>query len=322
MKAIVYHKYGTIKNLKLEEKDVPVPKDNEVLIKVKACAINDWDWGLLHGTPLIIRPMFGLFKPRKATILGCDVAGVVEKVGKSVTKFNPGDAVLGDLSNGNFGGFADYTIANEDELCLKPKKLTFEEAAALPHAGLLAYQSFFDYMKLEPGMKVLINGAGGGVGTIGIPILKSIGIEVTGVDAPEKHELMIQLGADHVVNYKTEDFSALQDKFDLIVDNKVSRKIKDYKNVMKKDGIVLMVGGHIPRVFKNALLGLLFKRKPKTIILAHKPNKYLKELLNLCVSGTTKPIIDKVFSLEQMPQALQKFGEGKLLGKGIISLEK
>jgi NADPH:quinone reductase-like Zn-dependent oxidoreductase len=213
MKAIVYHKYGSPEELKLQEIPKPIPKDNEALVKVVAVSINSWDWDLLRGEPLLIR-MWGLFKPRYH-ILGSDIAGFVEAVGPKVKYLKPGDQVFGDLSSYGWGGFAEYVCAPEHALALKPANVTFEQAASIPQAGVLAYQGLFDYGKIKSGETVLINGAGGGVGTFAIQIAKSLGAQITGVDSHEKLEMLKELGADHTIDYKKEDFTNTGKHYDL-----------------------------------------------------------------------------------------------------------
>ena len=199
MKAMVLTKYGSPDFLQLQEVDKPTPKDNEVLVKVFATSINSWDWEILIAKPFINRLLAGLLKPTKIKILGCDIAGCVEAVGKEVKQFKPGDEVFGDLSGCGWGGFAEYVCASENALALKPANMTFEQAAAVPQAGLLALQGLRDKGQIQAGQKVLINGAGGGVGTFAVQMAKSFGAEVTGVDSTEKLEIMRSLGADHVL---------------------------------------------------------------------------------------------------------------------------
>ena len=204
MKAIVYHKYGTPDALELTEVDKPIPKDDEVLIKVHAVSINDWDSGLLNGD-FINRMLNGLRKPKRK-ILGSDIAGRIDSIGKNITQFKPGDEVYGDLS-GRWGGFAEYVCAQEKTLALKPSTMSFEEAAAIPQAAMLAVQGLIDKGKIKQGQKLLINGAGGGVGTFGIQIAKLYGVEATGVDSTSKLDMLRSMGFDHVIDYTKEDFT-------------------------------------------------------------------------------------------------------------------
>jgi len=320
MKAIVYTEYGTPDVLQLKEVAKPTPKENEVLIKVHAASVNDWDWGLLRGTPFVNRLMFGLLKP-KTKILGCDIAGRVEAVGKNVNQFQPGDEVFGDLSGSGFGGFAQYVCAREDVLALKHANMTFEEAAAAPQAGVLAVQGLRKG-QIQKGKKVLINGAGGGVGTFAVQIAKSFGAEVTGVDSTRKLDMLLSMGADHVIDYTKEDFTKNRQAYDLILDVVVYRSMFDYKRALGSKGIFVMIGGSIPRIFQIVITAPLITRNKKLVILAHKPNpKDLFFINDLFEAGKVKPVIDRCYPLTQVPEALRYFGEGHHQGKIIITLE-
>ncbi len=222
MKAITYSKYGGPEVLQLKEIDKPSPKDNEVLIKVHAASINDWDMGLLNGD-FINRIINGLLKPKRK-IVGSDIAGRIEAVGKNVTKFKPGDDVYGDLS-GHWGGFAEYVCAQEKYLALKPPAMSYIDAAAIPQAAMLAVQGLIDKGKIKSGQKLLINGAGGGVGTFGIQIAKLYGVETTAVDSATKLDMLHSMGFDHVIDYKKEDFTKKGKLYDLILDVKTNRSI-------------------------------------------------------------------------------------------------
>ncbi len=320
MKAIVCTKYGSPDVLQLKEVEKPVPKDNEVLIKVQAASVNDWDWGLLRGTPFVNRLMFGLLRP-KIKILGCDIAGQVEAVGKNVKQFQPGDEVFGDLSGSGFGGFAQYVCAREDVLALKRASMTFEQAAAVPQAGVLAVQGLRKG-QIQKGKKVLINGAGGGVGTFAVQIAKSIGAEVTGVDSTGKLDMLLSMGADHVIDYTKEDFTKNGQAYDLILDVVVYRSMFDYKRALGPKGIFVMIGGSIPRIFQIVLTVSLVTRSKKLVILAHKPNpKDLIFINDLFEAGKVKPVIDRCYPLSEVPEALRYFGEGQHQGKVVITLE-
>lgn len=222
MKAIVYTQYGGPEVLQFQEIDKPTPKDDEVLIEVRAVSLNDWDLGLLEGD-LINRLLNGIIKPRRQ-ILGSDIAGRIVTVGKKVTLFKTGDEVYGDLS-GQWGGFAEYVCAREKSLALKPFGMSYSEAAAIPQAGMLAVQGLIDIGKIQVGQKVLINGAGGGVGTFAVQIAKLNGAEVTGVDSGGKLDMMRSIGFDHVIDYKKEDFTKSVRRYDLILDVKTKRSI-------------------------------------------------------------------------------------------------
>lgn len=322
MKAIVYHNYGSPSVLKLQEMPEPVPKDNEVLIKVVAVSVNSWDWDLLRGKPALIR-MWGLFKP-KYRILGSDIAGIVENVGRNAKKFNPGDEVFGDLSECGWGGFAEYVCAPEGSLVLKPTNLTFEQAASIPQAGVLAYQGLFDYGKIQAGKNVLINGAGGGVGTFALQIARSVGTVITGVDSHNKLEMLKKLGADHVIDYQKEDFTKNGKGYDLILDNVANRPLLAYRHALNPNGIFVMVGGSMSTIFQAMFFSKFISSigNKKLKILAHKPNKDLKALVELYNSGAYLPILEKIYSLSETPDAMRLLGEGLVKGKVVIKIGK
>jgi NADPH:quinone reductase-like Zn-dependent oxidoreductase len=320
MKAIVFTKYGTPDVIELKETDKPVPKEDEVLIKVYAVSINDWDWGLLQGD-FINRLINGLFKP-KIKILGSDIAGIVEAVGKNVKKFQPGDEVYGDLS-GRWGGFAEYVCAGENALAMKPTGMTFEEAAAIPQAAMLAIQGLRDIGQIQPGQKLLINGAGGGVGTFAVQIAKLYGVEVTGVDRAGKLDMMRSIGFDHVINYEQEDCTKNGKSYDLILDVKTNRSIFDYTRVLNKNGIYVTVGGSLIRLLQAVFLRpwISMISKKKICIVALKTNKDLVYMNELFEAGKIKPVIDRPYKLAEVPEALRLFGKGGHKGKIVITVE-
>jgi NADPH:quinone reductase-like Zn-dependent oxidoreductase len=319
MKAIVYTKYGPPDVLQLKEVAKPTPKDNEVLVEVHAASVNDWDWGLLRGKPFVNRLLFGLRKP-KVKILGCDIAGRVEAVGRNVKQFQPGDEVFGDISGCGMGGFAEYVCARENVLAQKSASMTYEQAAAVPQAAVLALQGLRKG-QVQPGQKVLINGAGGGVGTFGVQIAKSFGAEVTGVDSTGKLDMVRSIGADQVIDYTKEDFTKSGRRYDLILDVVVYRSIFDYKRALSPKGIFVMIGGSIPRVFLIALTAPLITRSKKLVILAHKPNsKDLIFMNNLFEAGKVVPVIDRRYPLSEVPEALRCFGKGHVQGKVVITV--
>ncbi len=323
MKAITFSKYGQPDVLHLEEVDKPTPKDNEVLVKVHAASINDWDWQLLQGIPLINRLMAGLLKPTRIKILGCDIAGRIEAVGKSVKQFHKGDEVFGDLSGCGFGGFSEYVCARENALALKPGMMTFEDAAAVPQAGLLALQGLREKGKVQPGQKVLINGASGGAGTFAVQIAKSFGAEVTGVCSTRKMDFVRSVGADHVIDYTQEDFTKNGEHYDLILDMQAHHSVLDYKRALSPNGIFVMVGGSSALVNKLIFLGpwISMTENKKMGLLLHKANKSMDSMKELLVSGTVVPIIDKLFPLSETAEAMRYFGEGHKKGKVVITLE-
>jgi NADPH:quinone reductase-like Zn-dependent oxidoreductase len=322
MKAIVYEKYGSPDVLELKEVEKPTPNENEVLIKVHAASINSWDWDMLTGRPLEYRLFFGLLKS-KYKILGCDIAGRIEAVGRNIKQFHPGDDVFGDLCEGSWGGFAEYVCARENELTLKPASMTFEEAAATPQAGLLALQGLCDKREIKPGQRILINGAGGGAGTFAIQIAKSFGAEVTGVDSTGKLDMLSSLGADHVIDYTQEDFTKNGKCYDLILDVKTNRSIFDYRRALSSNGIYVTVGGKSARIIQLVFLGSLISMigNKKLALIMHKPNKDLNILNDLFESGKVKPVVDRCFPLSDTAEALQYFGEGHFKGKIVIKLE-
>jgi NADPH:quinone reductase-like Zn-dependent oxidoreductase len=321
MKAIVYERYGSPDVLELREVEKPVPKDNEILIKVYAASVNDWDWGLLRGKPFVNRLLFGLLKP-KIKILGVDIAGQVEAVGGNVKKFQPGDEVFGDLSGCGWGGFAEYVCALENALSLKPASITFEEAAAVPQAAVLALQGLRDKRQIQPGQKVLINGAGGGAGTFAVQIAKSFGAEVTGVDSTSKLDMMRSIGADQVIDYTREDFTKNGQRYDLILDFAAYHSIFDYKRALSPKGIYVMVGGSSARIFQVMFLGpwISMTGSKKMGILMHKPNKDLAFMKELFEAGKVVPIIDRRYPLNETAEALRYFGEGHAQGKVVITV--
>lgn len=323
MKAIVYKKYGfPIEVMKLQEVDKPIPKADEVLIKVKAVSLNASDVEFVKGTPIYTR-LWGFSKP-KYTILGSDIAGVIETVGKKVTQFKVGDAVFGDIMY-TWGGFAEYVCVKVNLLVLKPANCTFKEAAALPQAGIVALQGLRDKGQIQSGQKVLINGAGGGSGTFAIQLAKHYGAEVTGIDNTGKLGLMHSVGADHVIDYTKEDFVQVGRKYDLIIDFVAHRSLFDYQKVLEPKGQYILVGGLLKRLFQTLFLGPIIGKwhGQQLGILAHEyKRKDLATLLELLELGELKPIIDtQSFTLEEVPQALSYLSSGQAKGKVMIEIK-
>jgi len=300
--------------------DKPSPKPDEVLIKVYAASVNDWDWGLLGGD-FINRLLNGLFKP-KLQILGSDVAGCIEAVGENVQKFQPGDEVFGDLS-GRWGGFAEYVCASENAVERKESAMTFEEAASIPQAAMLAVQGLIDKGKIQSGQRVLINGAGGGVGTFGVQIAKPYGVEVTGVDNSGKLDMMRATGFDHVIDYTKEDFTKNGQQYDLILDAKTNRSMFDYVRALCPKGTYVTVGGSIPRLLQALILGPWIKMVTgkKITIVELKANKDLALMNQFFAAGTVKPVIDGPYTLNQVPDAFRLFGKGAHKGKIVITVD-
>ncbi|MEQ9403941.1 MAG: NAD(P)-dependent alcohol dehydrogenase [Cyclobacteriaceae bacterium] len=322
MKAMVYHTYGSTDNLALEQVPQPDPKDNEVLVRVRAASVNSWDWDLVRGEPFYVRLAGGgLRKPIKK-IIGCDVAGTVIEVGKKVTKFKAGDEVFGDISASGWGGFAEYVSVQEKTMTHKPEALSFEEAASLPQAGVMALQAIRDFREIRAGDQVVINGAGGGVGTFAIQLVKLIGAEVTAIDRASKFELMQSLGADHVIDFEREDFTVSEDTYDYIIDVVGHHSLFDFKRALKPGGDYRMIGGPSSLILEAMFIApfvSLFGNK-KMGILGHKPNKNIELLMKYVEAGEVKPVIGSIYPLEELPAALLELGKGDLHGKAIIRI--
>lgn len=319
MKAIVRTEYGPPDVLQLKDVERPAPKDNEVLIEVHAASVNASDWELLRGKPFWAR-LWGFVRP-KFKILGSDIAGRVEAVGRNVKQFQPGDEVFGDIF-GSWGGFAEYVCAREDALVLKPAGLTFEEAAAVPQSAVIALQGLRDRGRIQPGQTVLINGAGGGAGSFAVQIAKLFGAEVTGVDSTRKIDMMRSIGADHVIDYTQEDFTQNEQHYDLILDLAAYHSIFDYKRALSPKGTYLVVGGSVARVFQAVFLGLWISMtsSKKIGLLAVRPNKGLVFMKELLEAGKVVPVIDRRYTLSEAAEALRYFGEGHARGKVVITL--
>jgi NADPH:quinone reductase-like Zn-dependent oxidoreductase len=323
VKAIVYTQYGSPENLQLKEINKPVPKANEVLVKVFSASINSWDWDLLKGNSFLIRLLGGLFKP-KNKILGADIAGVIETAGDDVKNFKPGDEVFGDIAGSGFGAFAEYVSVPEKLLAKKSSKMSFEQAAALPQAGLLALQGLRYKKEIKSGDTLLINGAGGGVGTIALQYAKSIGAEVTCVDKEEKFELLYSLGADKCIDYRKTDYTKTGKQYDYILDVIAHKSTAAYKRALKPNGVFAMIGGTMGGLLFQmmAVQPLLSKfRNKKLGIMGYRPNKQDLELLNkLFGEEKIHPVIDKSFPLEKTADAFRYFAEGNFKGKIIIRI--
>jgi NADPH:quinone reductase-like Zn-dependent oxidoreductase len=321
MKAMVYKEYGSPDVLDLREVNTPTPKDDQVLVKIHAVSINDWDLGLLQGDSLINRALSGCFRPKK-TILGSDIAGRIEALGKNVKRLHLGDDVFGDLS-GSWGGFAEYVCAPEAALTLKPSSMTFAEAASLPQAGMLALQGLRDKRELLPGQRLLINGAGGGVGTFAVQIAKLHGVEVTAVDSAAKLDLLRSMGCDKVIDYLKEDFTRNGECYDFILDVKTNRSPFDYARALSPGGIYVTVGGSLARLFPCVLLGPLISMafNKAICVVALKANRDLAYLSELFVAGKIRPVLDTPRTLSELPDAMRQFEAGTHKGKVVILLE-
>lgn len=323
MKALIFSKYGSPADLRFTEVERPTPQSNEVLVEVHAASVNSWDWELLQGTPFANRVTFGLFRPTKINSLGCDIAGRVVATGKGVTRFQAGDEVYGDLSAIGWGGFAEYLCADEKMLRLKPAGMSFEQAAAIPQAALLAWQGLRKG-GLRSGQKVLVNGAGGGMGTYAVQIAKANGAEVTGVDSTAKLDRVRRLGADHVVDYTREDFTRAGQRYDLILDAQAYHSIADYRRALTPGGSYVVAGGSLGLIFRLLLLGPLISRlggKRMTVLLP-KANEGLADIEALFASGKVAPVIHQRYPLSAVPQALADFGAGRAVGKAVINVKE
>jgi NADPH:quinone reductase-like Zn-dependent oxidoreductase len=321
MKAIVYEDYGPPEVLQLKEVAKPTPQDDEVLVKVHAASVNYIDWQVLRGESFLLRVMNGLLKP-KHKILGDDVAGRIEAVGANIKQFQPGDEVFG-ISD--FGGFAEYSCVNSEYLGHKPANISFEEAAAVPETASTALLGLRVNGQIQPGQKVLINGASGGVGSFAVQIAKSFGAEVTGVCSTSKVDMVLSIGADHVVDYTQEDFIKSEQRYDLIFDVAADRSIFDYRRALTPQGIYICVGGSMAGFFQAMLLGPLISlpgSKKLGSLGWVKPSQndfaFLKELLE---AGKIVPVIDRCYPLSEVPEALQYYGDGHARGKVVITVE-
>ena len=326
MKAIVYCDYG-LANLKLENVEKPTPTDDQVLVKVHAASVNPYDWHFVEGTPKIMRMMgVGLRKP-KDTRLGVDFAGTVEAVGKNVTQFKPGDDVFG----GKGGAFAEYVCRRaEGAVALKPANITFEQAASVNIAGITALQGLRDKGKVQPGQKVLINGASGGVGTFAVQIAKSFGADVTGVCSTRNVDLVQSLGADRVIDYTKEDFTKTADRYDVILDNVANHSLSECRRVLNPKGKYVMVGGGganeqgfigvLARPLKAMVLSPFISQQ-MGMMMADPSQKDLTILGDLMQSGKVKAIIDRTYKLSEVPEAIRYLEQGHARGKVVITLE-
>lgn len=319
MKAVLYRRYGPPDVLEFVDVDKPIPGNDEILIKVHAASINALDWRLMRGTPRIARPMFGLRRP-KTPRLGRDVAGVVEAVGHNITQFKPGDAVFGVC----VGAFAEYAIAKENRLVPKPSNVSFEEVAAVPIAAITALQGLRNKGHIRPGQKVLVDGASGGVGTFTVQIAKSFGAEVTAVCSTGNVDQMRLLGADHVIDYKKDDFIQHGQHYDLIVAANAHRSIFDYRGALTPNGIYVLLGGGGIEILQAMLLGPWLSKlgnKKMGFMGARIKKEDLLYLSGLLARGKIKPVIDRCYALNQTAEAIRYLEEGHAKGKVVITVD-
>jgi NADPH:quinone reductase-like Zn-dependent oxidoreductase len=321
MKAIFRTTYGSADILELREVDTPSPRDNELLLKVCAASVNPLDWHILRGAPFLVRLMgFGLLKP-KHQILGADMAGRVEAIGKNVTQFKVGDEVFGS----GMGGFAEYACLSENTAAHKPANLTFEQAAAVPVAGLTALQALRNQGQIQDGQHVLINGASGGVGTFAVQIAKALGAHVTGVCSEKNVEMVRSIGADHVIDYTKEDFWVSGRQYDLIIDNAAYYSIRKPLRVLKATGAYVGVGGSsstasvLKSLIFNPIIAKMYGRKVVSFManVNQADLIFMKELLE---AGKVVPVIERKYSLTETPQAIRHVEGGHTRGKVVITI--
>ncbi|MFL6593937.1 MAG: NAD(P)-dependent alcohol dehydrogenase [Chthoniobacterales bacterium] len=325
MKAVVYCDYGTPDVLKVMDIAKPVPNDNQLLVKVRAASVNPYDWHFIRGTPYIMRLGIGLRKP-KSTRLGVDFAGTVEAVGKTVTEFKPGDAVYG----GKGGSFAEYVCVTPKNVVMKPDNITFEQAGSVEIAGHTALLALREHGKVQPGQKVLINGASGGVGTFAVQIAKVLGAHVTGVCSTRNVELVRSLGADEVIDYTKEDFAKNGKQYDVILDNVPNHSLGDCRRALTANGKYIMIGGGGPddgpvigpfaRVIAIMLSKPFVKQEMKMMM--SDPTKddmtYLRDLMQ---AGTVKPIVERTYKLSEVSEAVRYVEQGHARGKIALSVD-
>lgn len=320
MKAMTYTQYGSPEVLSLNEVETPTPQDNEVLIKVHGASINFADAASLKGSPFFIRLYSGFSKP-KYPILGADVSGIVEAVGKDVTYVKVGDEVYGEL--GGFGSYAEYAVAPANEIALKPTTLSFEQAATVPQSATVALQGLRDHGKIQAGHKVLINGASGGIGSFAVQLAKVFGAEVTAVCGADKFDYVRSIGADHVIDYKKEDVTRGSKKYDLILDIAIHRAVTDYRRILTDNGIVAVAGGSIPRILQTLVLGPIasFGRSKKLKGYEVTQNTadldFLRDLID---AGKITPVVDECFPLSQLSEAFRSHNDSRRKGKIAISV--
>lgn len=322
MKKVVHTRYGSPEVLEFKEVEMPGIGDGDVLVKVRATAVNAYDWHILRADPFLARLSVGLFKPKK-TMLGVDIAGEVEAVGKNVQQFRPGDEVFADLSACGGGGFAEYVSVPETELALKPTNLSFVEAAAVPMAAVTALQGLRDLGKVQPGKKVLINGASGGVGTFAVQLARVLGAEITAVCSSSKMEMVRSLGADHVIDYGREDFTQHRQRYDMILAVNGYLPIALYKQLLAPQGIYIMAGGSNTQIFQAMLFGpwLSLTGGKKLTILSARPKQtdlvFVKTLLE---NGKIYPVMDRCYPFNEVQEAIRYLEKGHAKGKVVVTM--
>ncbi len=326
MKAIVNHEYGLPGDLELEDVDRPAPRGDEALVQVLGAAVNPGDWDVMRGTPYVLRLTTGLRRPRNK-VLGLAIAGRVEAVDSSISEFRPGDEVYAEIGK---GGFAEYACVPERALAPKPSNLTFEQAAAVPVAGVTALQALRDIGRVQPGQKVLINGASGGVGTFAVQIAKTFGAEVTGVCSTANVDLVRSIGADHVIDYTQEDFTRNGQQYDLILDNVGNRRLSELRRALTPNGMLIpnsnkgsgrWMGGFLRRAVHALVVSPFVPQKLRPFAATGK-REDLVVLKGLIESGRVTPVIDRTYPLNEVAEALSHYGAGHARGKVIITVKQ
>jgi NADPH:quinone reductase-like Zn-dependent oxidoreductase len=325
MKAIVYDRYGSPDVLELKDVEIPTGDDDYVLVRIRAACVNPYDWHMLRGKPYVMRLMVkGPRRSRQIMIPGADMAGVVESVGKDVTRLRPGAEVYGEVSA---GCFAEYVSAPEERIALKPTNLSFEQAAAVPMVALTALQGLRNVGRIEQGQKVLVNGASGGIGTFAVQLAKNLGAaEVTGVCSTRNMELVRSIGADHVVDYSQDDFTRGGERYDLLLDTVGNRSLRALRRTLTKKGTVVLLGGGggrllgpIPKILGGMVLSRFVGQRIVTFVC--KPNKDDLELLKeLIETGKVTPVIDRTYPLAEAAAAIRYLEEGHARGKVVITV--
>ena len=319
MKAIVYEKYGQPEDvLKIREVEKPTPQAGEVLVKIMAASVNFSDWAFVRGDPILSRLWTGILKP-KHKILGTDIAGRIEASGSKVTSLQPGDEVFGEIGDHGYGSFAEYVAVPEEILVKKPDNISFQEAAAVPQAAVTALQGLRDQIHVQPGHKLLINGASGGIGTFAIQLAKAIGTEVTGVCSTANLELVRSIGADHVIDYSKEDFTKGEIEYDFILDIVANRPIADYLHALTPEGAYVAVAFNTQTLFLGSMVSRKDGKKAGSLM-AKADQADLEEIKTLIEAGEVMPVIDKVFPFKRTADAVRHYGEGAR-GKVVISMD-
>jgi NADPH:quinone reductase-like Zn-dependent oxidoreductase len=322
MKAMIQDTYGSAEVMELRNIDEPEIGDSEVLVRVQAAGVNPADWAIMSGLPYIARPVYGLSRP-KTRVRGSDVAGVVEAIGAAVTRFRPGDELFGSAN----GSYAEFAAASEDALVLKPASLTFEQAATVAMAGQVAVLALIRHGKVGPGQKVLINGASGGIGTFAVQIAKALGAHVTGVASTRNQELVRSIGADEVIDYTKDDFTANGKHYDFILDNVSNHSLSDLRRALTPTGMLVPNGGNFAnrwfagggRTMRAVLLSQFVGQTLRTFIQSNKL-EYLEVLKELIEAGKVIPVIDRVYPLAEAHLALDHVGAGHARGKVVIAV--